>query len=88
MVSSFTASAGKSPAEPNPLSFIPTPSMPHGPAHETNHEGDEEAVSGASGNASGRGPSVRSRRALDGDLTTRASPAVAAGTANPQSPLR
>jgi len=55
---------------------------------ETNHEGDEEAVSGASGNASGRGPSVRSRRALDGDLTTRASPAVAAGTANPQSPLR
>ena len=54
---------------------------------ETNHEGDEEAVSGASGNASGRGRSLRCRRALDGDLTTRASPAVAAGTANPQSPL-
>lgn len=39
MVSSFTASAGKSPAEPNPLSFIPTPSMPHGPAHRNKPRG-------------------------------------------------
>ena len=39
MVSSFTASAGKSPAEPNPLSFIPTPSTPDGPAHRNKSRG-------------------------------------------------
>ena len=39
MVSSFTASAGKSPAEPKPLSFIAAPSSPDGPAHRNKSRG-------------------------------------------------